>query len=174
MKNKDRKLCLKVEWLNLELDETNEKMEEYRLEFLEDFEEELIKDPKQIEPKQSHHEFLQKLYRAIAKITHPDLNPDGKYSEIFKRANQAYAENNWTTIISIATELRIELPEFPEDVRKEIEENITHIETDIVQTKTKIGWIWAESNKEDVLREKIYDLLGINKAAFEIWKRSKN
>jgi len=187
MKKKDRKLCLKVEYTHLELADCEDKMTEYNQIFNEEFNEELaflqslITEEEDIartlktKPKVTkHHPFFQTLYRSIAKIAHPDLNPDGKYNDLFKRANAAYAVEDWVELIVITNELRMELPEFPEDIHDEIEQCIIQADAKINHTKNTIAWVWCENESSDNLKHQIRAAMGIDPTAFELWKQKNN
>ena len=187
MSKKDRKLCLKVEYVHLDFADCEDKLDEYNSTFTEDFREELaflqslkteedmITEKRKVQPKVTkHHPFFQTLYRSIAKIAHPDLNPDGKHNDLFKRANAAYEAEDWVELITIANELRMDLPEFPEDVHNEIEQSITKIEAKIKHTKSTISWVWGENESSDDLKHQIRAAMGIDPTAFELWRHEKN
>ena len=93
---------------------------------------------------------LKKVFHRIAELTHPDKVGVSGFSDIeclrlekiFKRARQAYEDENWYILYTIAVDLAIELP-IP------TQENIKWTEDDIVNTLTKISeiagslvWVW--------------------------------
>jgi hypothetical protein len=183
MKNKDRKLFLQVEYTHLEESEFEEQLTHYTNEYLEEFADEIhyLKSrpeysdvmQRELEPKMSdQHPYFQSLYRAIAKLSHPDKNNGN--DEYFKRANSAYSTGNWVELIVISNELRIKLPEVPEDVYNEVMKCLESISSKLNQKKQTAAWVWGAGDKTPHLRQVIQDALGIDPELFEEWKRTKD
>ena len=105
--------------------------------------------------KRKKSEELKKLFRRIAAETHPDKVAASGFSDkevskkgrIFKKAREAFNNNNWFVLHSIAIDLDIKMP-------KPSEQQIQWIEEDIAQVRQKIGniqnltaWHWYHGNE---------------------------
>ncbi len=177
-----RKLFLKIEYLSLELEETNDNIIEYQNLFNKDFQQEIqylnslqneqkkIIHP-EINTEKSHPKFVQKIYRNIAKKLHPDISSVDNAEEIFKEVTDNYETNNLVGLIMICNQHKIRLPDLTDENIQEIEENIRATEEKINQHRQTIAWIWANTkeNKSE-LREQIQSMIGISKEDFEKWR----
>jgi hypothetical protein len=165
-KLKNKKLIHKLAWYTLEREDIKEDLEKYDLQFQIEFEKELqfLQDKKnkeeaieglveEQEPKEKDRRIteemkeLHKLFRSIAKKTHPDLYGD-EFVEIFKSANEAFDNKQWIDLITIAAELNIELPEFSDSSIKLIDESIKDIEDSLHNWTNSICWLWASKKEE--------------------------
>jgi len=170
---KNKKLIHKLTWYTLERDDARETLEKYDLQFQKDFENELrflqhkrskeeaeTTEQQPAENKEKDKRIteemkeLHKLFRNIAKKTHPDLHGD-KFIEIFKSANEAFENKNWIDLITIAADLDIELPEFSDESIQLIDKNINELETQLDGWTNSICWIWV-TRVEDI-QKKYYD-----------------
>tara|TARA_R100001443_G_scaffold117124_1_gene140051 strand:- start:1689 stop:2345 length:657 start_codon:yes stop_codon:yes gene_type:complete len=167
-KLKNKKLIHKLTWYTLERDDIKEDLEKYDLEFQKEFakelqflqhkktqeesiegeridlQQELEKKDKRITEEMKE---LHKLFRNIAKKTHPDLHGD-EFIEIFKAANEAFDNRQWIDLITIAADLNIELPEFSDASISLIEQSIEDIENSLSDWTNSLCWVWASRKKE--------------------------
>jgi len=165
-KLKNKKLIHKLAWYTLEREDIKEDLEKYDLQFQKEFEKELQflqykKSQEEVneglneeqEPKEKDRRVteemkeLHKLFRSIAKKTHPDLYGD-EFIEIFKSANEAFDNKQWIDLITIAADLNIELPEFSDSSIKLIDDSIKDIEDSLHNWTNSICWLWASKKEE--------------------------
>jgi len=113
---------------------------------------------------------LKRLFRKIAELTHPDKLAAMGFSEqeatrlekIFKRALQAYNDDNWYVIYSTALELQIPLDVESEDYIDWIDEDIRKTLSNISRIGSTVAWMWYvgdEASKTYALKsyfEQIY------------------
>jgi len=113
---------------------------------------------------------LKRLFRKIAELTHPDKVAASGFSEqevfrlekVFKRALQAYNDDNWYVVYSIALELQIPLDVESEDYIDWIDEDIRKTLSNISRIGSTVAWMWyvgAEASKAYALKsyfEQIY------------------
>jgi len=105
-----------------------------------------------------------KLFHKIAAITHPDkaalggLHPSevSRLEELFKRATEAYNNNNWYVLYSVATSLGIAIINPSDDHVDWLEEDIKNTFGRISSIASRIAWIWYTGNnicKQMALRD---------------------
>lgn len=181
-KHTTRKLFLKIEYLSLELEETNENSQEYQKLFNRDFQREIqylnsvqnkekIVIHPEINTTKSHPKFVQKIYRNIAKKLHPDISQAPNAEEIFKEVTDNYETNNLIGLIMTCNQHKISLPDLTDENIQEIEENIKVTENKINDQRKTLAWIWGSATKDkDQLKDRVCELIGINKEDFEKWK----
>jgi|TARA_R110000824_G_scaffold29369_1_gene97815 hypothetical protein len=113
---------------------------------------------------------LKRLFRKIAELTHPDKVAASGFSDqeasrlekVFKRALQAYNDDNWYVVYSIALELQIPLDVESGDYIDWIDEDIRKTLSNISRIGSTVAWIWYvgdESAKNYALKsyfEQIY------------------
>jgi len=173
-----KKLILQSQYVIEEFEETKEKMDRYLQELYEEFPDEYnqmmaARNPKgdnqEVQPSDSleededEHELdtekkppsMRKLYRRISKITHPDKIESDFLNEYFKKASAAYAENNISELITIASFLNIDTSDVDkEQIAKELKGDIFTKQFFIANTKSSLAWRWAnadtEKEKEDI------------------------
>tara|TARA_S200002703_G_scaffold152130_1_gene152265 strand:+ start:870 stop:1448 length:579 start_codon:yes stop_codon:yes gene_type:complete len=173
-----KKLILQSQYVIEEFEETKEKMDRYLQELYEEFPDEYnqmmaARNPKgdnqEVQPSDSleddedEHELdtekkppsMRKLYRRISKITHPDKIESEFLNEYFKKASAAYAENNISELITIASFLNIDTSDVDkEQIAKELKGDIFTKQFFIANTKSSLAWRWAnadtEKEKEDI------------------------
>jgi hypothetical protein len=171
---KNKKLIHKLTWYTLERDDIKQDLEKYGLEFQKEFIKELeflqykksqeeVIEGKHIDIEQELEEKdkriteemkeLHRLFRSIAKKTHPDLHGD-EFIEIFKSANEAFDNKQWIDLITIAADLNIELPEFSDESINLIEQSIQDIEKSLENWTNSVCWLWA-SKKEELKTEEM-------------------
>ncbi len=118
MNLKIKKLKLKIEWLRLELDETNQIFAKCLDKFYKDF----------------------KLFKEIAVKTHPDKKHT-ETNETFVKANKANEKNDLSVLLNIAKELDIDVTEYV-DNEILLEQHANELESKIHQIKQGIPWTW--------------------------------
>jgi hypothetical protein len=193
-----QKLLFKFKYLKLELEEATDLNDKYNLQFNEDFQEEIEYlneiNSKNSEKKETNDEKttvdtnkkddsnipqdFKEIYKLMVKSLHPDLKPDNlkeKYEELLKRLTNAYENNWWLEILTIADEENIKLPGNLESYNKELEGDIGKIENEISHIKNKLSWIWASSFKPgNKSKKELYNFLKIDAKKFEEWKKNKS
>ena len=145
MNIKIKKLKLKIEWLRLELDETNQIFTKCLDKFYKDFAY-CIRDAKKNEPVDHEEPFsispeiTNKLFKEIAIKTHPDKKHT-ETNETFVKANKANEKNDLSVLLSIAKELDIDVAEYV-DNEILLEQHANELESKIHQIKQGIPWTW--------------------------------
>jgi len=189
-RRRDKKAIFQLSYLSLELEETEDFMEEYIKKFNEDFKDELDfiakkqstekpkkesdKDIDLDKPNLNAHPVLHKIYRNIVKCTHPDHHGE-KYIDLFQKAGAALEEECWVDMITIASELRIELPEFDSEVIHLIESNAESVKNKINNKKESLAWTWnIKKDQREALKKNIYKHFNINKEEFEEYLKNKD
>ena len=113
---------------------------------------------------------LKRLFRKIAELTHPDKVAASGFSDqeatrlekVFKRALEAYNDDNWYVVYSIALELQIPLDVESEDYIIWIDEDIRKTLSNISRIGNTVAWMWYvgdEASKAYALKnyfEQIY------------------
>jgi hypothetical protein len=152
---KIKKLKLKIEWLRLELDETNGISAKCLDKFYKDFAY-CIKDAKENEPVEheepfsASHEITNKLFKEIALKTHPDKKQT-ETNETFVEANKANEKNDLSVLLNIAKKLDIDVTDYVDnDIL--LEQHANELEYKIHQIKRGIPWTWyhAKSRTNDM------------------------
>lgn len=93
---------------------------------------------------------IKKLFHKIAGVAHPDktgisgLLPReaARLEELFKRATEAYNNNNWYTLYAIAIDLGIEIDSISEDQINWLEEDIRGTMGRISRIGNLVVWAW--------------------------------
>ena len=108
---------------------------------------------------------LKKLHRALARVTHPDVNGS---EEEFKRIQEAYENSDVVSLLLEVTkrdlDVDLTVPELAE-----LEKNLEIQKFNLSEKKNTLRWAWAESNKNQEIRNLIRKNLGINPDKFEKW-----
>lgn len=186
---KFRKIVLKSEVLSIEEEEFNEADLEYLKQFNEDFKDEIaflsrLAGPDNPPPSppaetcedesssQVDRAHLKPLHKELAVALHPDLNPD-LGDEDFKRMQEAYENGDVATLIRYASENGVEV-ELDDESLEKIENQISSRRHDIkAAMKDMVRWVWGSSDKNQSLREQIWQVMNVNPQAFEEWKKNK-
>ena len=145
MNLKIKKLKLKIEWLRLELDETNEINAKCLDKFYRDFAYCMnnVKDDKSAnheEPFSISPEITNKLFKEIAIKTHPDKKHT-ETNETFVKANKANEMNDLSVLLNIAKELDIDVTDYV-DNEILLEQHANELESKIHQIKQGMSWMW--------------------------------
>jgi hypothetical protein len=172
-----KKLILQSQYIVEEFEETKEKMELYLQDLYKEFPEEYnkmmasrnrkentpnpeglknISEEEEYEPEEEKKpESMRKLYRRISKMTHPDKIDSEFLNEYFKKASTAYAENNISELITIASFLNIDTSDVDkEEIINQLRSDIVTKQFFIANTKSSIAWRWANA-KNDKEKEQI-------------------
>jgi hypothetical protein len=181
LSKKFKKYSLKVEFLNLELEERDELFKEYNTNFNRDFRREIQylnsikkqeKKNNSIEntPKPKPSKLSQKIYRNLAKILHPDVSKIDNAEAIFKTVTDDYENDNLIGLISFYNEYKLDIVDISDEEFKLIEQKIVEAEEKIKKYESTLCWVWGNSieNKED-LKNEFYQIMGIDKEKFKEW-----
>jgi hypothetical protein len=90
---------------------------------------------------------VRKLYREIAKLTHPDIVSNKKLNELYLKATQFYNNNDITGTYSICDELDIDY-EPEESDSQVISEKIVSLKNRIGFMESTLTWVWYHSEDE--------------------------
>lgn len=105
------------------------------------------------EDKEISHK-TKKLYREIAKISHPDKIQDTKVNELYIQASKFHKDDNIIGILSICNELDIEYELDEEDIDI-ISETLERVKSKIVFLESTITWKWLNNKNTDVKKQMI-------------------
>jgi hypothetical protein len=131
--------------VNKDLDEAVKKQveqaENYDSENLDEFEENENKTSEEKSPK------LKKLYREIAKITHPDRVKDKKLNDWYIEATEYYEDNDLSGLYFICDQLGIEY-EVDEDDNQLISTKIGKLKDRIQFMESTYTWMWYSADND--------------------------
>ena len=85
-----------------------------------------------------------KLYRDIAKVTHPDKIQNHKLNELYLEATEAYETNDLVTLYKVCTELRIDF-ELPDDFISKIKTKIDSYRQQVSYFENTYTYKWMNS-----------------------------
>jgi len=99
---------------------------------------------------------IKKLYRKIAAETHPDKctargldAAASKISEtIFKKAKEAYREQNWYLLYSLAVDLGLDVPDPSKEHLDWLEDDIKSGEGKVSHMSQLVVWVWYTGDEE--------------------------
>lgn len=187
-KSKNRKwksLQLKIQHLQLELEEREEVLKKYEEEFLRELSSQEVDDissdknsPSRKEegitinvnvqhepidnkiidapPPADGPEEMKQLWRSIAILTHPDKTQgDEEKSNFYKRANEAWRNGNYSELYKIAVELDIEVPD-TEMSYVTLEEITVDLEKKITEKEKSVLWEWGQAKGD--AKKRILDM----------------
>jgi len=157
-----RKLTLQYSYLQIEEEEVQEMCEEVESEMREALKEhypeefsimygpQKPQDPSpqseeeihKTEPQKKNPD-LKKLYRRIASKLHPDKDDFGDDEE-FRKAAQAYAEDNIAILLEIAGQYNIELTSLSDETLALLQNNIEMLQKSIVSKKGSAAYCWSQ------------------------------
>ena len=102
-----------------------------------------------VEPeKDTTPEWARKLFREIAKLTHPDKAPEDskeKFSKIFRRASTAIDEEDYKELLSLAMDLDLSFDMLDQELHPLLEQRVVDMRAKIKVLEQKAAWIWGES-----------------------------
>lgn len=194
-KLKYRKIFAKLDYLVLEKEECVILLEDYSETFHADFKDELefiqirqnsepgvvdqpkVGDDDRVESSKNSisNKTLNALYKKIAIKVHPDVSKLDNAEELFMKAKEAQCNEDWVTLITLAKELNVEIPEFTEEEIEQINEYMVEVELEIAMTKNNNVWFWAtasDEQKED-FRKLFLMTQGIDPTEFEDFLKKK-
>ena len=183
-KLKNKRLRLQLRATSLELEEVKEELDEFSNLFFSDFKDEIAyREKKKIdnleraldeeppapeedgeeEEEEETNPILQKLYRSIARVAHPDICKDEEIAEKFKEAAAAYADGDWVSLLVIAEDVGVDIPDLPPETLAKIEQSIGELGAQIEQFRSSIAYAWGEATDEEreMMRLNIWQIFGI-------------
>lgn len=92
---------------------------------------------------------LKKMYKTIARKTHPDTCQDASEFEkerkafLFNLAKQAYEEDDFSGLVEVYKELDIELPDLPDNAVIKMEQQVITLQNEIHGLHSTYIWSWA-------------------------------
>lgn len=94
-----------------------------------------------------------KLFKKVARLTHPDLNKEKEKHEMFREAKRATEEGDWFSMYEISTELGIEIDDIGEDHIAWLEQEISKLQKTISAIKNTFEWLYCNdgANKDQLL-----------------------
>jgi hypothetical protein len=178
-----KSLSLKIQHLQLELEDREEVLRQYEEEFLRALSSYEVDDvnPATVKPHSNdvrHQEEISReptdnvvidapppiegtpemkqLWRAIAVLTHPDKTfGDEEKAEFYKRANDAWRKGNYSELYKIALALDIEVPD-SEVTYVTLEEITSDLEKKISEKEKSVLWEWGRAKGD--AKHKILDM----------------
>lgn len=98
---------------------------------------------------------LKKLYREIAKATHPDKVDDTRLNEIYIKAGISYNGDDRIEIYSICDQLGIEYEVEPEDV-EDIRRQAMLMKDKISMLESTNTWVWHHTEDQSLRKEMVF------------------
>ena len=86
-----------------------------------------------------------KLYRDIAKTTHPDKIKNHKLNELYLEATEAYEQNDIVTLYKVCSELNIEF-DLPEHFISHVQDKINSFKERVLFLETTYTFKWIKSD----------------------------
>ena len=177
---KIKKILLLTDLVKIEEQEFEESDKKYALEFQKDFqkenkylqEAELEKTNQSNEPASSYFfamkkEELKKLHKQLVKVTHPDLNKTNDDEE-FKRIQKAYDDGDGPALLKEAVDRELPI-KVSDETFKNMKKSLEIRRKLIASNQKKVSWLWCQSDKSDQLRNRIRQIMGIDKTTFKEW-----
>ena len=112
--------------------------------------------------------FAKKLYRHLAKLTHPDICNKNISDDTFKDICGAYKNNNIASLLSLADNLGLDVP-CDTDTTEILLAELRVAYNDIKSKKETLSWIWCRSMETSHDRHIIRVRLGIDVPSFKKW-----
>ncbi len=171
-----KKLSLQYQYLKLELEDIEEKMDQFQIDWSSRFGKYFVKEevemwentetgerrdtlPKEDKPKKENKpEKLKKLYRSLSTQLHPDK---GGSDEQFTDLKQAYENNDILELVNLAAENDIEV-EIEEDDIELIKLSIKNLNKTILERKMTMIWQYytGDENAKKIVIKKIESIAG--------------
>ena len=182
MNKKFKKLSLKIEYLTLELEEVEELSKKYLKEFDKEFYDEMCflnssqKQGKNLSqppnpPNTQTQPLIQKIYRNLAKILHPDVSQLENAEEEYKKVTKCYDNHDLVGLLTLSNAHQIELPELSDDEYLKIDDAIKDTEMKIKSNQTTLAWMSCNSQEDkELLKQKVYKMINLNQEEYEKWK----
>ena len=175
-KLRKKKLKTKLEYLRLELEDTQMTFHDSLVLFQNDFTEYIDEwdNPKNVKKVDSEIEFdipkekVNKVFKKIATKTHPDKlinksDDSDRLVDLYKEAQQSVETKDWSRVSQIASELDIDISDVEEDDSVFIMETIKSIESKVDEIKQTFAWMWKHSKEKDrpQLKKHILNVMGV-------------
>ncbi len=176
-KLKKKKLQAKLDYLKVELEETQLIFHKSLTDFQSDFNEYLddfsnkTKDVKRVDSEVKFDipkEKVNKVFKKIATKTHPDKLLDesddsDRLVELYKEAQQSVEKKDWSKVSKIAEQLDIDITDVEEDDSVFLEQTIQTIEKKVEEIRQTFAWLWRHSNEKDKpqLKKHILNVMGV-------------
>lgn len=99
-------------------------------------------------PTKQHPEWAKKMFREIAKVTHPDRTSDDakeRHSKIFRKASEALEKQDHEELLSLAMDLAIPIEIEGPSLKPLLEKRIADIKERIINLECLPAWVWGES-----------------------------
>ena len=175
-KLRKKKLKTKLEYLRLELEDTQMTFHDSLVLFQNDFTEYIDEwdNPKNVKKVDSEIEFdipkekVNKVFKKIATKTHPDKlinksDDSDRLVDLYKEAQQSVETKDWSRVSQIASELDIDISDVEEDDSVFLEETIKSIESKVDEIKQTFAWMWKHSKEKDrpQLKKHILNVMGV-------------
>jgi len=87
-----------------------------------------------------------KMYKSIARKTHPDLHKDSEKTQMFVKASDAVQAGDWYTLFELCESLGIEQPEPNEEHIAWLNDEIKTIQEIIERVKGTLEWKYSDPN----------------------------
>lgn len=91
---------------------------------------------------------LKRLYRNIAKTTHPDKISNNRLNELYNEATIAYDQCDIITLYKVSSELNIEF-EFDDNFIESVKMKIDNIKNSVKMIENTYTFKWINSNDEE-------------------------
>ena len=119
--------------------------------------------PKPIAKTAKKNRQVKKLFKEVAKVSHPDAILDEeesdqeKKNELFKKAQKASEDSEYFDLIEVAESLDMEIPEPTEETISLLKESIASLNEKIKKIKKTFAWVWyhSEGEKKQIMRKYI-------------------
>ncbi len=94
-----------------------------------------------------------KLFKKVAKLTHPDIAKEVEKHEMFREAKTAVEEGDWFSMYEISTELGIDIGNISEEHLMWLEQEINKLQKIIKGITDTFEWIYCNegANKDQLL-----------------------
>ena len=182
MSKRFKKISLKIEYLNLELEEVEELAATYLDKFNKEFYDEIafVKSAQKLQKINPSHvndssvppsPLIQKIYRNLAKILHPDVSQLANPEEEYKRVTECYDNLDLVGLLTISNKHQVEVPKLSDSEYLKIEDAVRETEVKIKSNQTTLAWMWCNSGEDrGMLKQKVYKMIGLNEQEYEKWK----
>ena len=106
---------------------------------------------------------IKKMFKSIAKETHPDiLNKVSEFEKkqkkkLFDAARAAYEDNDYEGLMDISEQLGLDVPDLPEEYYEKVEKEIVSLMQELNVVYSSLIWQWFictnKQEKENILNE---------------------
>lgn len=108
-----------------------------------------------------------RLWRSIAKMTHPDIAGNNKeFVNLYKVAADAYEHDKREELLDIASEINVQLDNPPTKMLEDINRRCLYYEQMLKKIKDSITWEWKYS--QEARKKEILDLIKSKRAASNV------